>query len=118
MDDTLRGAPSEGQVTDPRVMREVLVTALAVIPRARVSAASAPPTPGPPLDPKPARGNFRSFRYPFGALEKFGGRDRWTQDNSFPPYKGPAANQHALHAWAHLSAHKVRAMLMMPILVM
>src|SRR3981081_2601355 len=27
MDDTLRGAPSEGQVTDPRGMREVLVTA-------------------------------------------------------------------------------------------
>jgi hypothetical protein len=33
MDDTLRSAPSEGQVTDPRVMREVLVTAAAVIPR-------------------------------------------------------------------------------------
>src|ERR1700681_3516867 len=32
MDDTLRSAPSEGQVTDPRVMREVLVTATAVIP--------------------------------------------------------------------------------------
>src|SRR5260370_22232630 len=30
---TLRGAPSEGQVTDPRVMREVIVTAPAVIPR-------------------------------------------------------------------------------------
>ncbi len=34
---TLRGAPSEGQVTDPRVMREVIVTALAVIPRKRPS---------------------------------------------------------------------------------
>ena len=33
MDGTLRSAPSEGQVTDPRVMREVLVTAAAVIPR-------------------------------------------------------------------------------------
>ena len=33
MDDTLRSAPSEGQVTDPRAMREVLVTAAAVIPR-------------------------------------------------------------------------------------
>jgi hypothetical protein len=35
MDGTLRGAPSEGQVTDPRVMREVLVTAVRVIPRPR-----------------------------------------------------------------------------------
>ncbi len=34
---TLRGAPSEGQVTDPRVMREVIVTAPAVIPRERPS---------------------------------------------------------------------------------
>ena len=41
MDDTLRGAPSEGQVTDPRAMREVIVTAPGVIPRRGISAVSA-----------------------------------------------------------------------------
>src|SRR4029077_19996789 len=41
MNGTLRGAPSEGQVTDPRAMREVIVTAPAVIPRRGISAVSA-----------------------------------------------------------------------------
>ena len=41
---TLRGAPSEGQVTDPRVMREVIVTARALSPAA----------------------GFRNSRYPSG----------------------------------------------------